>query len=107
MTEHPEIAALTMSKTPEPSGSMWKLEAFFTEMPEGERRRAVEEPAAVLAEIYTRRNAPIPGWRMTFTTRGRTRAGGILGALEKWFTLRLLPRVYTDELALLAAEATR
>ncbi|HEU4558599.1 MAG TPA: SRPBCC family protein [Longimicrobium sp.] len=45
--------------------------------------------------------------RMTFSTRGRTRAGGILGALEKWFAVRFLPRVYTDELALLAAEATR
>jgi len=45
--------------------------------------------------------------RMTFSTTGRTRARGLMGALEKWFTLRFLPRVYTDELALLAAEATR
>lgn len=54
-----------MSKAPEPSGSMWKLEEFFGGMPEGERESAVEELASVLAEIYTRRNAPVPGWLPT------------------------------------------
>jgi hypothetical protein len=59
----------------------------------------------LLATTFTADPIDAGRCRMTFSTRGRTRANGLMGVMEKWFTLRFLPRVYADELALLAKKA--
>ena len=72
------------------------------------------EPGRVLVEsapdgsiVTTFTADPLDGGRsrMTFSTVGRT-PPGVVGAIESWITRRVLPRIYRDELALLAKVAT-
>jgi hypothetical protein len=71
------------------------------------------EPGRVLVEsapdgsvVTTFTADPVEGGRtrMTFSTVGRT-TPGLAGRVEKWITLRMLPRIYRDELAQLARVA--
>ncbi|HYH78990.1 MAG TPA: hypothetical protein VEX86_04315, partial [Longimicrobium sp.] len=72
------------------------------------------EPGRVLVEtapdgsvVTTFTADPLDGGRsrMTFSTVGRT-PPGIVGWIESRITKRILPRIYRDELALLAKVAT-
>jgi len=72
------------------------------------------EPGRVLVEtapdgsvVTTFTADPVDGGRtrMTFSTVGRT-PPGVMGRVEAWLTARMLPRIFRDELALLARVAS-
>lgn len=85
-------------------GKEYISRAAITE-PEPGRVLVETDLEGLLATTFTADPVDAGRTRMTFSTRGRTRSGGFMGAIEKWFTLRFLPRVYADELALLAKVA--
>jgi hypothetical protein len=84
-------------------GQTRTLRATITE-PEPGRVLVESDPVGAVVTTFTAE--PLDGGRtrMTFSTAGRT-APGVGGWIEKWITTRMLPRIYRDELALLAKVA--
>jgi hypothetical protein len=84
-------------------GQTRTLRAVVSE-PEPGRVLVESDPAGTLVTTFTA--DPVDGGRarMTFSTVGRT-PPGITGLVERWITTLVLPRIYRDELALLAKVA--
>jgi hypothetical protein len=84
-------------------GQTRTLRAVVSE-PEPGRVLVESDPAGALVTTFTA--DPVVGGRtrMTISTVGRTQPG-IAGWIERWITARILPRIYRDELALLARVA--
>ena len=86
-------------------GTTTRFKSVISE-PEPERVLVEEniEPAPARTTFTVVKNASSPGTTVTFTTEMTSR-GGLVGALERFLSRRLLRRLYAEELALLAARA--
>ena len=85
-------------------GKEYEMRALVSE-PEPGRVLVETDVDGLLATAFKADPIDADHTRMTFSTTGRTRAGGLMGHIERFFTLRFLPKVYAEELALLAKVA--